>query len=74
MTNVPLGDMGLNSGLERSPREGNGNPLRYPCMGNRKGRGAWQATAHGSQRVGYDSATKECLGFWVQRSLRPHMF
>ena len=47
MTNVPLEDMGLNSGLERSSREGNGNPLHYYCMGNLMDRGAWQSTAHG---------------------------
>ena len=46
MTNVPLGDMGLHSGFERSPREGNGNPLQYSCMENPMDRGAWQATAH----------------------------
>ena len=28
------GDMGLIPGLERSPREGNGNPLQYSCLGN----------------------------------------
>ena len=31
----------------RSPREGNGNPLQYTCLGNCMGRGAWQATVHG---------------------------
>ena len=28
--------------------EGNGNPLRYPCLGNPMDRGAWRATVHGS--------------------------
>ena len=27
-----------------------------------------------SQGVGCDSATKQCLGYWMRRSLRPHMF
>ena len=29
-------------GLERSPGEGNGNPLQYSCLGNPMNRGAWQ--------------------------------
>ena len=40
-------DMGSASGLERSPEEGNYNPLQYSCQGNSMGRGAWKATAHG---------------------------
>ena len=30
-----------------SNREGSGNPIQYPCLGNPMGRGAWWATAHG---------------------------
>ena len=41
------GDMGLMPGLERSPAEGNGNPLQYSCLGNPMSRGAWWATIHG---------------------------
>ena len=33
--------------LERSPVEGNGNPLQYSCLGNPVDRGTWQATVHG---------------------------
>ena len=33
--------------LRRSPGEGNGSPLKYPCLGNLMDRGAWQATVHG---------------------------
>ena len=40
-------DMGSIPGLERSPGEGNGNPLQYSCLENPKDRGAWQATDHG---------------------------
>ena len=40
-------DTGLILGLGRSPREGNGNPRQYSCLGNPKDRGAWQATVHG---------------------------
>ena len=28
-------------GLERSPGEGNGNPLQYSCLENPMDRGAW---------------------------------
>ena len=41
------GDMGLIPGLGRSPREGNGNPLQYPCLENPMDGGTWQATVNG---------------------------
>ena len=34
-------------GLERSPGEGNGNPLGYSCLGNSMDKGGWWATVHG---------------------------
>ena len=40
------GDLGLIPGWGRSPREGNGNPLRCSCLGNPMDK-AWQATVHG---------------------------
>ena len=33
--------------LGRSPGEGNGNPLQYPCLENFMDRGAWWAAVHG---------------------------
>ena len=42
-----VGDLGLFSGLRRSPGEGNGNPLQYSCLENPMDRGAWWATVHG---------------------------
>ena len=39
--------MGLILGLERSPGEGNSNPLKYSCLENSMDRGAWQATVFG---------------------------
>ena len=36
-------NLGLISGLERSPGEGHGNPLQYSCLENPVDRGAWQA-------------------------------
>ena len=47
--NPPAGDirdMSLIPGLERSPGEGNGNPLLYSCLENPMDRGAWWATVH----------------------------
>ena len=38
--------MGSVSGLGRSPRGGNGNPLQYSCLGNPTDRGDWWATVH----------------------------
>ena len=34
-------DMGSNPGSERSPGEGNSNPLQYSCLENPTDRGAW---------------------------------
>ena len=41
-----VGDPGSLSGLEWSPREGNGNPVQYSCPENSMDRGAWWATVH----------------------------
>ena len=41
------GDLGSVPGWERSPGEGNGNPLQYSCLENSMDRGAWRATVHG---------------------------
>ena len=40
-------DVGSIPGSGRFPGEGNGNPLRYSCLGNLTDRGAWWATVHG---------------------------
>ena len=40
-------DPGSIPGLERSPGEGNGNPLQYSCLENLMDRGAWPAPVHG---------------------------
>ena len=48
--NLPAnaGDTGSILGSGISPREGNGNPLQYSCLGNPMDRrGAWQARFHG---------------------------
>ena len=48
------GDLDSFPGLGRSPGEGNGNPLQYPCLENPVDEGAWYATVMWSQRVGHD--------------------
>ena len=35
------GDAGSIPGFGRSPREGDGNPFQYSCLGNLMDRGAW---------------------------------
>ena len=42
-----VGNLDLIPELERSPGEGNGNPLQYSCLGNPTDRGAWRATVYG---------------------------
>ena len=42
-----VGDTSLNPELGRSPGEGNGNPLQYPCLENLMDSGAWWAAVHG---------------------------
>ena len=41
------GDLGLIPEWERSPGEGNGNPLQYSCLENPVDGGAWWATVQG---------------------------
>ena len=40
------------------PRQRNGNPIQYSCLGNSMNRGPWWATVHGVTRVGHDLMTK----------------
>ena len=40
------GDMGSILGSRRSPGVGNGNPLKYSCLGSPMDRGTWWATVH----------------------------
>ena len=41
------GDPGSILGSERSPGEGNNNPLQNSCLENSMDRGAWWAIVHG---------------------------
>ena len=46
--NLPVnaGDADLILGSERSPGEGNSNPLSYSCLGNPMNRGAYWVKVH----------------------------
>ena len=44
------GDASSVLGLGRSPGDGNGNPLQYPCLGHPIDRGSWWATVDGLQK------------------------
>ena len=46
------GDPSLILGSGRSPGEGNGCSLQYPCLENLMDRGAWQATVRGVTKSG----------------------
>ena len=49
-----VGDPGSIPGSGGSPEKGNGNSLQYSCLENPMDGGVWQATLHGSQRVGHN--------------------
>ena len=66
------GEPGSVSELGRSSGEGNGSPLQCSCLENPMDRGAWQATVHGSQRVGQDLATKSPPELTIERSYQTH--
>ena len=46
------GDSGSIPGLERSPGEGNGNPLQYSCLENSRAEEPGGLQSMNSQRVG----------------------
>ena len=55
-----VGDEGLIPGSGRSPGGWHGNPLQYSCLENLMDSGAWRATVHRLQRVGYDWSDLAC--------------
>ena len=81
------GGVGLVPGWERSPREGNGNPLQYSCLGNPKDRGTRLATVHGVVRsrtwlstdthtqwkCGYMSRNRGLIGLWGKTNVEVNL-
>ena len=55
-------DMGLILGSGRSARGGNGNLLKYSCLGNPIDRGAWLSIVH------------EVAKSWGRLSIHPHIY
>ena len=51
-------DLGLLPGSERSPGEGNGNPLQYSCLWNLMDGEAWRATVCRIERVRHEWASE----------------
>ena len=46
-------------GSERSPEEGNGNPLLYSCLENSMDKGAWQAIVYRVTKSCYLGANEQ---------------
>ena len=63
------GDLGLIPGSGRSPGEGNGNPLQYPCLEKPMDGGAWQATVHGLAQS-QTQLSNFTFTFWCWKRLR----
>ena len=58
------GDADLIPGLGRSPGEGNGNPLKYSCVGKPMDRGTWWATVHGVTKE-LDMNNSNCISAFL---------
>ena len=52
-------DMDSIPGRGRIPREGDGYPLQYSCLGNPMDRGTWWAVVSRVTRIGHDLVTKQ---------------
>ena len=71
MVKNPLAMQGLIPGSRRSPGEGNGNPLQYPCLENSMDRGAWQATVCG---ITESDMTEQLTLTWKQKKRKIQKF
>ena len=65
-------DRGLTSGLERSLRKGNGNPLQHSCLENPIDSGVGRLQSMGSQRVGHNWELKHTHTH-THTDIWPHM-
>ena len=63
--------MGLIPGSERSPGEGNSNPLQYSCPENPMDRGAWQD--HKELDVTKHAGTAQFLFLCLRHQLDAHL-
>ena len=64
------------SGLGRSPREGNGNPVQYSCLGNLMDRGPWWATVQAVKTVRHNLAKNhhhEGQNIWAANASVDHI-
>ena len=68
------GYLGSIPGWERSPGEGNGNPLQYSCLENPMDGGAWWATVHGvtKSRTRLSNFTSLHFKLYVEKAMAPH--
>ena len=53
------------------PREGNGNPLQYSCLGNSMNRGAWWSTANRVAKCVCMLVTQSCLTLYDPMDCSP---
>ena len=79
-----LREEGLIPRSGRSPEEGHGNPLQYPCLKNPMARGAWRATVHrvtksrtqlkqlSMHTCTYSGHLYSLLGTCVEKAMAPH--
>ena len=67
------GDLGLTPGSGRSPGEGNGNPLQYPCLENVMDSGAWWAAVHGVTKSWARLSDSHLLIYLGPSSFRVHL-
>ena len=58
------GDMGSILG-SRFSGEGNGNPLKYSCLGSPMDKGARRSTVHGVAKESEMTATKQQRRFYI---------
>ena len=57
-------DIGSIPGLERSPGEGNDNPLQHSCLGNPMDIGAWWAADRGAAKSQTGLSPKDAHGMF----------
>ena len=60
------GDAGSVPELGRSPGEGHGNPLQYPCLRNPTDREAWRAVAHRVAKESDMTHARGIIQFYTQ--------